>query len=92
MLDDPAPNDAPTPPQGVPAPYYPPSPWPQSGTPSSPWPQQSEGLPPPTQYPPQPRPDPSGWSQQPSYLDTPAPPVPVVNRADVEKPPADFDG
>jgi len=77
------PDDTPTPPQGVPAPYY--SPWPQ---------QQSEGLPPPIYYPPQPdpRPDPTGGSEPPSYLDTPAPPAPVVSRADVEKPPADFDG
>jgi len=91
MPDDPAPNDAPTPPQGVPTPpYYPPSPWQQ----------QPENLPPFSESPlpagpPAPRQqerrDP-GYSQQPSYLDTPAPPVPVVSRADVDKPPADFDG
>lgn len=75
MPDDPAPNDAPTPPQGVSTP-----PFSESRLPAGPpAPRQQE------------RRDP-GYSQQPSYLDTPAPPVPVVSRADVDKPPADFDG
>ena len=82
MPDDPAPNDAPTPPQGVPTPpSYPPSPWQQ----------QPASVPPSPRPPQQERRDLGGYGT-PSYLDTPAPPAPVVSRADVDKPPADFDG
>jgi len=92
MPDDPAPNDTPTPPHGVPTPpYYPP---PRQQQPANlPTPPASRSQPP--AGPPRPqqqdRRDPD-YAQPPSYLDTPAPPAPVVSRADVDKPPADFDG
>lgn len=78
----PDPEDLPTPASGFPQPYVspypPPDPAAQQGGYGSPW-----GGGPPTGDIPVIDPSP------PRYLDTPAP---VVGKADLDKPPADFDG
>ncbi|MFI9388015.1 hypothetical protein [Kutzneria sp. NPDC052558] len=84
MPGDPAPDNTPTPPAGVPLPHTPLLP------PAQPWPGPTGGYPQQPGYTGPPGPD---YSQPqggyPSYLDTPAP---VVSKADLDKPPADFDG
>jgi len=84
MPDDPAPDNAPTPPEGVPLPYTPMLP------PAQPWSAPAGGYPQQGGYGQQPGYD---YSQPrggyPSYLDTP---TPVVSKAELDKPPADFDG
>jgi len=85
MPDDPAPGNTPTPPAGVPLPSIP-----LPHTPLLPPPQPAGGYPQQGDYGQEPG---HAYSQPqggyPSYLDTPAP---VVSKADLDKPPADFDG